>query len=242
MYKKALLAATCIVTMAGITPAATAADMSPQAPAQMAANAGEKAGMAKPAAAMEKPTHQFEGMTRASEFIGEDVTNGKGETVGSVDDLIVSQGDQVLYAVLSVGGFLGIGDKLVAVPFEELKIGAKDVDGLVMYDTTKEKLKTQPDFHYAVAKDEKSRERFIRSTERRVDRWQGRIDRNMDDAEKSAKDMKQGASERIDSAWTKVKVEWKALKNASADTWDDTKKKFDEAMADLERAWDDATS
>lgn len=242
MYKKALLAATCIVTMAGVTPAAIAADMPIQGPVQMAANAGEKAGMAKPAAAMEKPTHQFDGMTRASEFIGEDVTNGKGETVGSVDDLIVSQGDQVLYAVISVGGFLGIGDKLVAVPYEELKIGAKDVDGLVMYDTTKEKLKAQPEFHYAVASDEKSRERFMRSTERRVDRWQGRIDRNMDDAKKNAKDMKEGASERIDSAWAKVKEEWKELKNASAETWDDTKKKFDEAMSDLERTWDDATS
>lgn len=243
MFKKALLAATCIVTMTGLT-AGTA--MSSDRPAtgafQTAANAVEKPGMAKAADTMKKPTHQFDGMTRASEFIGEDVTNGKGEKVGSVDDLIVSQGDHVLYAVLSVGGILGIGDKLVAVRFEELEIGAKDVDGLILYDTTKEKLKAQPAFHYAMAKDEKSRERFMRSTERRVDRWKGRIDRNMEEAKDNAKDMKEGASKRIDTAWGKVKEEWQELKNASADTWDEAKKNFDAAMADLERAWDDATS
>jgi sporulation protein YlmC with PRC-barrel domain len=136
MFKKALLAATCIATMSGAMSAgALSADKT---------TAAKKADMATSADTMKKPTHQFDGMTRATEFIGEDVMNGKGEKVGSVDDLIVSTGDQVLYAVLSVGGFLGIGDKLVAVPFKELKVGVKDVDGVIFYDTTKEKLKAQP--------------------------------------------------------------------------------------------------
>jgi len=243
MFRKALLAATCIVTVTGFASAASvAAEWPAHGTLQLAANSGEKAGMAKSTGATIKSTHQVDGMVRASEFIGEDVTNGKGETVGTVDDLIVSQGDRVFYAVLSVGGFLGVGDKLVAVPFEELKIGAKDVEGLVMYDTTKEKLKSQPEFHYAIAKDETSREQFMKSAEQEVDRWKSRIDKNMNEAKKNAKEMKEGASERLDSAWAKVWAEWKELKNASADAWDDAKMKFDRAMTDLERAWDDATS
>jgi sporulation protein YlmC with PRC-barrel domain len=243
MFRKALLAATCIVTAAGfVSTASGAAEMPVTGPLQLADNSGEKAGLAKTTGTKIKPTHQVDGMVRASAFIGEDVTNGKGERVGTVDDLIVSDGDRVFYAVLSVGGFLGVGEKLVAVPFEELKIGTKDVGGLIMYDTTKEKLKAQPSFHYAVARDESSRERFMKSAGQEVDRWKRRIDENMNEAKKSATEMKKGASKRIDSAWTKVQAEWTALKNASADAWDDAKMKFDQAMAELERAWDDATS
>ena len=166
MFRKALFAATCFVTATSFVPAVSnAAELRSPDPVQLAANSGEKPGMTKASATIIRPTHQVDGMVRASEFIGETVTNGKGEEVGTVDDLIVSQGDRVFYAVLSVGGFLGVGDKLVAVPFEELKIGAKDVEGLVMYDTTKEKLKAQPAFHYAIAEDETSRERFMTSAE-----------------------------------------------------------------------------
>lgn len=237
MFRKALLAATCLAALAG---AASTASMA--GPSQRADNAPNNAAMSKSSATKPAATHQAEYMLRASEFIGEDVYNGKGEEVGAVDDLILHHNDKVLYAVISVGGFLGIGDKLVAVPFDDLKIGAKDVDGLVVYDTTKEKLKAQPEFHYTVAKDGESRERFMRSAERKFDRWQSRIEQNMDGAKKNAKDMKKDASARVESAWEKAKVEWTELKNASADAWDEAKRKFDAAMADLERAWDDAAS
>lgn len=237
MFRKALLAATCITAIAGGASAETM-----YGPTQLAANSDAKPAATKSSTTKAGATHQMEYMVRASEFIGEDVYNGKGEEVGSVDDLILHRDDKVLYAVLSVGGFLGIGDRLVAVPFDELKIGVKEVDGLVVYDTTKERLKALPEFHYAVAKDEVSRERFMRSAERKVDRWQKRIDENMEGATKSAKEMKKDASARVENAWDKVKAEWTELKNASAEAWDDAKRKFDEAMDDLERAWDDATT
>ena len=236
MFRKTMLAATCIAALTG-----TAFAGSITQSVQLADTSAKKATSAE-SKVKAAATHQAEYMVRASEFIGEDVHNGKGDTVGKVDDLILQKGDKVLYAVISVGGFLGIGDKLVAVPFDTLKIGSKEVKGLIIYDTTKEKLKAEPEFHYAVAKDEKSRARFMRSAERRLDRWQGRIERNMSDAKENAKDMKEGASKRIESAWEKVRAEWKGLKNASADAWDDAKVKFDDAITDLERAWDEATS
>jgi len=234
MFCRTLLAATCI---AAVTATAAIAG-SGATPAQPA---GSTAPM-KSAAATLTATHQDANMVRASEFIGETVYNGKGEKVGAVDDLILQRSDKVLCAVISVGGFLGIGDKLVAVPFDQLKTGTKEVDGLVVYDTTKEKLKAQPEFHYAVAKDEESRARFMRSAERQLDRWQGRIEQNMSSAKDSAKEMKTGASKRVDDAWQKVKAEWKDLQSASADAWDDAKRKFDDAMANLQQTWKDATS
>ena len=45
------------------------------------------------------------------------MVNEANETVGTIDDLIVTPGGQAPYAVLSVGGFLGMGTKYVVVPF-----------------------------------------------------------------------------------------------------------------------------
>ncbi|MES1265813.1 MAG: PRC-barrel domain-containing protein, partial [Variovorax sp.] len=64
---------------------------------------------------------------RASTIIGSSVVNDAGESIGSVDDLLVSPDGKETYAVLSVGGFLGIGSKLVVVPYSSLKPGEKIV-------------------------------------------------------------------------------------------------------------------
>ena len=69
----------------------------------------------------------------ANETIGETVRNMRGEDLGSVEDLIVTGDDRVVVAILSVGGFLGIGDKLVAVSFDKLNISA---DGFCLLYTS----------------------------------------------------------------------------------------------------------
>ena len=83
---------------------------------------------------------------RASKIIGSNVVNAANEKIGSVDDLLVGRDDSVFYAIVSVGGFLGIGTKLVAVPFETLKIGP---DSLILPVGSKDDLKALPTFEYA---------------------------------------------------------------------------------------------
>jgi hypothetical protein len=51
---------------------------------------------------------------RASKVIGSSVTNNANETIGKIDDLLVSSDGKDPYAVLSIGGFLGVGSHLVA--------------------------------------------------------------------------------------------------------------------------------
>ncbi|BBK29987.1 PRC-barrel domain protein [Stella humosa] len=80
---------------------------------------------------------------RVSKIIGTKVKNSAGENVGSIEDLVVREKDQVVMAVLSVGGFLGIGDRKVAVPWNELSFGA---DRTVTYNVTKEQLQSQPEY------------------------------------------------------------------------------------------------
>ena len=83
---------------------------------------------------------------RASKVIGSSVVNDANETIGKIDDLLVSPDGKEPYAVLSIGGFLGMGSHLVAVPYESLKLVDKK---LVLPGSTKEGLRMLPEFKYA---------------------------------------------------------------------------------------------
>jgi len=82
---------------------------------------------------------------RTSKVVGSTIVNESNETVGTIDDLIVTPGGQAPYAVLSVGGLLGMGTKYVVVPFTALKIMDKK---MVLPGGSKEALKALPDFKY----------------------------------------------------------------------------------------------
>ena len=62
---------------------------------------------------------------KASDVIGKTLHNPKGEAIGEVEDLVI-ENDEVLSAIVSVGGTLGVGDKLVAVPARELQFSHDD--------------------------------------------------------------------------------------------------------------------
>jgi sporulation protein YlmC with PRC-barrel domain len=84
---------------------------------------------------------------RASKLSGADVYNRNKDNIGTLDDLIVSPGtDRTTYAILSVGGFLGMGKHLVAVPFNDLQIDNRRV---VLPEATKKSLEALPEFKYA---------------------------------------------------------------------------------------------
>jgi sporulation protein YlmC with PRC-barrel domain len=63
------------------------------------------------------------GQMTAEDLIGKSVVNDKGETIGEINDIVLDQ-DKAVYAVLSVGGFLGIGADYVAVPFDKIQFNA----------------------------------------------------------------------------------------------------------------------
>lgn len=87
---------------------------------------------------------------RASDLLGVDIENAQDEELGELDDLIITGGDKVMHAVISVGGFLGVGDKRIAVPYDELEItrDADDNEIDVVYNATKEELENKPAFTY----------------------------------------------------------------------------------------------
>lgn len=83
---------------------------------------------------------------RASELTGAAVENSAGEEIGSIDDLIVDK-EQVLFAILQIGGFLGIGGFLVAVPYDSMEI-SEGGSKIVLAQGSKEELQQLPEFKY----------------------------------------------------------------------------------------------
>jgi sporulation protein YlmC with PRC-barrel domain len=83
---------------------------------------------------------------RASKLIGKNVYGPDDKALGDVADLILDKDGKVEQVVVSVGGFLGIGDKNIAVPMSEVKWGQED---RLTVNMTKDQLKDHPRFEYA---------------------------------------------------------------------------------------------
>jgi hypothetical protein len=90
--------------------------------------------------------HELSAGYRSSKVVGRSVVNDANETIGKIDDLLVSPDGKQPYAVLSIGGFLGMGAHLVVVPYDTLKFAEKKV---MLPGGTKEGLKMLPEFKYA---------------------------------------------------------------------------------------------
>jgi sporulation protein YlmC with PRC-barrel domain len=63
----------------------------------------------------------FQGSWRTSKVVGLNVYNDNNESIGSINDLLTDKSGNIKAAVLGVGGFLGMGAHLVAVPFDKVK-------------------------------------------------------------------------------------------------------------------------
>ena len=70
--------------------------------------------------------HDWERSHRISKVIGSDVRNKSGEKIGDIRDLVVDDHGTIKLAIVSTGGFLGVGDRLHAVPWDVLTLGPKD--------------------------------------------------------------------------------------------------------------------
>jgi len=93
-------------------------------------------------------TQQSPDQVSANTYIGQSVYNANNESVGKVTDLIMQKEGGIVAAIVGVGGFLGIGQKDVAVPIHSINVAQNAQDGSVKLTTseTAESLKTAPQF------------------------------------------------------------------------------------------------
>lgn len=135
---RTLLASTAIATLVAT---GAYAQMAPTTPAQPGAAAPAEAPMVK----------QAEGHL-ASKIIGETVYNGTGDdaqNIGSVNDIVIGPDGQIEAIVVGVGGFLGIGQKNVALEFDLAQIVERDNDEWIVVETSQEALEALPEFDLA---------------------------------------------------------------------------------------------
>src|SRR5258708_21937071 len=69
-----------------------------------------------PAAASDS---SFQGNWRASKLVGLSVYNDNNESIGSINDMLTEKDGKIKAVVIGVGGFLGIGEHLIAIPYEK---------------------------------------------------------------------------------------------------------------------------
>jgi hypothetical protein len=135
----------------------TAAEQAPTTPTPTMAEdqpAGQATGKqmatkeeATPPAQMAFLTEQEDAQTLAEdEVIGAEVRNISDETVGEIADLVLDQDQKLTGVVLSVGGFLGIGDKWVAVPPDQIELPRDGQPARLKVAVTEEQLTNAPDF------------------------------------------------------------------------------------------------
>ena len=95
---------------------------------------------------------QQQGEFRASNLIGATVRNAANESIGEIEELVLSPDGRIVAAVIGVGGFLGIGERDVALDFKSLRI-ERDPNAMtqrgsfvVQVNTTKDALQNAPEW------------------------------------------------------------------------------------------------
>lgn len=87
-----------------------------------------------------------QGWSIKKQLLGKEVVNDKNEKLGKVDDIIVNPEKALSYAIIGVGGFLGIGKRDVAIPINQLKL---EGDKFILPGASKEAIRSIPEFRYA---------------------------------------------------------------------------------------------
>ena len=99
-------------------------------------------------AATQASRHMRDDQIRASKLIGSAVYDPTDQKIGTIDELVLNADGKVADVVLGVGGFLGAGEKRVAVPMADLKRGKNDHFVLA---ATKDSLKQMANFEFKTA-------------------------------------------------------------------------------------------
>jgi putative membrane protein len=83
-----------------------------------------------------------------STYYNEDVYDTQDNKIGDVNDILLDKDGRLSTAIIGVGGFLGVGEKDVAVPFKSLKVSEKAGDRYLVINATKEALEKAPGYVY----------------------------------------------------------------------------------------------
>jgi sporulation protein YlmC with PRC-barrel domain len=144
-----MIAATAIIGLPVLAQTTTGtATTGPSSPGMSTTTRPVSPGLGPTGSTVSSPAKYFtaDHQIRVSKMVGSSVYNDQNVSIGSIDDVLMSDTDHKAgTAVISVGGFLGMGSKLVSVPFDQIKV---ENDKIVLPGATKASLEGMPDYHY----------------------------------------------------------------------------------------------
>ena len=88
----------------------------------------------------------------SSKLVGVNVYNNQNKSLGEIEDLVIDNGKTITGVVVSVGGFLGMGESYVVLDPSTMVLNEKDGKWRAFVDTSKDNLKNAPKFKYTKAR------------------------------------------------------------------------------------------
>ncbi len=125
-----------------------------------------------------------------TDFIGTPVTTKDGQQIGKIANLVFDQEGRIELAVVGIGGFLGIGEKDVAVPFDALKSETVNNKNVFVVDATKDQLKAAPSFQTLNAQ----------ALKQRMADWRAKAQQSWADVKSRAAKAYDEAKQRVEEA------------------------------------------
>lgn len=151
MQLKTLIAAAPLLAVSGLLAVAQTTQAPPSSPTPPASPQRTAPSPATPPVVEAKPVkgqvvQQPEGTMLSTDLVGANVRVGDQEKAGSVSDLVVSKDGKVEAVVLSVGGFLGLGSREIAIKLEDVQIATDGKKPVVQLEARKIDLERAPPF------------------------------------------------------------------------------------------------
>lgn len=91
-------------------------------------------------------TEQAASEWRMNNYLGKPVVNASGERIGEISEVLFDKSGRITSVVIGVGGFLGVGAKSVALPYQAVTYSDKDGERQIMVPLTKDVLLKAPDY------------------------------------------------------------------------------------------------
>ena len=129
-----------------------------------------------------------------TDFVGTQVVSKDNQPLGKIANLVFDQSGHIELAVIGIGGFLGIGEKEVAVPFDSLKSEEVNNKHVFSIDLTKDQLKAAPAFKTL---NDQARHELIA-------KWRAKAEKSWADLKSKAGKTYDEAKERVNEAREKV--------------------------------------
>ena len=187
----------------------------------------------------------------AQRAIDAEIRDRQGEDVGTVHDIILGTDGQAQHIVVSVGGYFGVGDKLVALPYHEVTFAR---DHAVLVAGSSQDLEQRPAFPYpeervlmVVAGSQPGQktddmEQYLQGANQEMEELQKKMNAYLEEARRKGSEAAQQTQQTVEDQWSEVQQQWQRLENATQEAWEGARRGYERAREDFKKAWNEAAS